>query len=179
MQFVDQPRRQNGKVLTLTCSTFYALVQLSIFKHTQHCVKSARVLVFPVRIFSRWTESGVMWSILVRKKISLLFMFSCCFSSMSVQTVLMFSRAIEMEWNIWLVQKVSVHTTIETLILLLDIKSEYALLLLLYHAPLPNHGFISDLIDILESILAFVSFAEILPLGDFNLDQILGKKIVS
>ena len=91
----------------------------------------------------------------------------------------MFSRAIEMEWNIWLVQKVSVHTTIETLILLLDIKSKYALLLLLYHAPLPNHGFISDLIDILESILAFVSFAEILPLGDFNLDQILGKKIVS
>ena len=49
--------------------------------------------------------------------------------------------------------KRSVHTTIETLILLLDVKSEYALLLLLYHAPVSNHGFISDLIDILESIL--------------------------
>ena len=70
-------------------------------------------------------------------------------------------------------EEVDVTTTIENLTLVLDIKREHTLLILLYLPSGTIHGFITDLIQLIENVMSTVNVTRILLLGDFNLDQML------
>ena len=75
------------------------------------------------------------------------------------------------------IQEIRPLTTIEVLVLLLDVKGEPTLLLLLHGAGGPIDSFITDLMELLVGSLPFVKLLEYYFYDDFNLDQLLGENV--
>ena len=68
------------------------------------------------------------------------------------------------------IQEIRPLTTIEVLVLLLDVKGEPTLLLLLHGAGGPIDSFITDLMELLVGSSPFVKLLEYYFYDDFNLD---------